>query len=111
MGSASQCLLKFGFDSTYSKRHQNLHRIARTDENHWRYNWICEETLQASSSDNLKAGTDISEGQNSGASPERLSLRYRCVWRVGYFFRLRLQQQLGWAWRWAMAALAWIIRL
>jgi lysophospholipid acyltransferase (LPLAT)-like uncharacterized protein len=40
-----------------------------------------------------------------------MSLRYRCVRKVGYFFRLRLQTEPGLLWRLAMAALAWIMRL
>jgi lysophospholipid acyltransferase (LPLAT)-like uncharacterized protein len=40
-----------------------------------------------------------------------MSLRYRCVRKVGYFLRLRLETQPGWIWRLAMAGLAWIMRL
>ena len=40
-----------------------------------------------------------------------MSLRYRCVRKVGYFLRLRLETQPGWIWRPAMAGLAWIMRL
>lgn len=38
-------------------------------------------------------------------------MRYRVVRKVGYFFRLRLQNEPGLLWRLAMAALAWIMRL
>lgn len=40
-----------------------------------------------------------------------MSLRYRIVRKVGYFFRLQLQTEPGLAWRLAMGALAWIFRL
>ena len=50
-------------------------------------------------------------GQSSGQKPEFMSLGYRCIRKVGYFLRLRLETQPGWAWRFAMAALSWGMRL
>jgi len=40
-----------------------------------------------------------------------MSLGYRCIRKVGYFLRLRLETEPGWAWRSAMGALGWIMRL
>jgi lysophospholipid acyltransferase (LPLAT)-like uncharacterized protein len=40
-----------------------------------------------------------------------MSLGYRCIRKVGYFLRLRLETQPGWAWRFAMASLSWVMRL
>jgi len=40
-----------------------------------------------------------------------MSLGYRCIRKVGYFLRLRLETEPGWTWRSAMGALAWIMRL
>jgi lysophospholipid acyltransferase (LPLAT)-like uncharacterized protein len=40
-----------------------------------------------------------------------MSLGYRCIRKVGYFLRLRLETQPGWVWRFAMAALSWGMRL
>jgi len=40
-----------------------------------------------------------------------MSLGCRCIRKVGYLLRLRLQPEPGWAWRLAMGALAWILRL
>jgi lysophospholipid acyltransferase (LPLAT)-like uncharacterized protein len=40
-----------------------------------------------------------------------MSLVYRCVRKVGYLLRLRLETHPGLAWRSAMAATAWLMRL
>lgn len=40
-----------------------------------------------------------------------MSLGYRCIRKIGYLLRLRLQPEPGWAWSLAMTALTWIMRL
>ncbi|MGZ5503575.1 MAG: hypothetical protein ACXWGY_02845, partial [Chthoniobacterales bacterium] len=40
-----------------------------------------------------------------------MSLVYRCVRKVGYLLRLRLETRPGLAWRSAMAVTAWLMRM
>lgn len=49
--------------------------------------------------------------QGAGRTAEPMSFVYRCIRKIGYLLRLRLETQPGWTWRLAMAVLAWMIRL
>ncbi len=40
-----------------------------------------------------------------------MSLAYRCVRKIGYLLRLRLEPQPGRAWRWRIAILVWLNRV
>src|SRR5205085_1360461 len=55
------------------------------DEDNRRPDRILAETLRRSPSGRLNAAKDTRVGHNSGHRPEFMSLRYRCVRKVGYF--------------------------